>query len=244
MYYNIIIYKMNDHYKYFISGSTSVLLSKFITYPLDRIKLINQTHNKKINMKEIFNKDGIRGYFKNFHIIGLINFPKSGLNFTMLNYFKDTLKLNPFLAGSLAGSISGSLFFPFEIHNIKNSYSFYKNEQNCILCKTPVLKLYSLHLFGIQLYYGLNFGSYNYIKQQLKCYKMNETLETFLSGVIAEYITISVTYPIDTIRKRVIVNYDKFLFSNIYKGFGYMLIKSPISCGIFYTLSEFIYKLL
>lgn len=233
---------IKDEYKYFISGSTSVFLSKLFTYPLDRIRLINQTNQKNYKFFDIFYKEGVKGYFKNFYTIGLINFPKAGLTFTMLNYSKNNLELNPFLSGICAGSISGSLFFPFEMNNIKKIYNLksdnfksYKIWEINNLKK--IIKLYSLHLSGIQMYYGLNFGFFNYIKKFTKDYGM---IGTFVSGVIAEYCTVLITFPIDTIRKRLIVDYSESLYKNLYKGFKYSLIKSPISCGLFYVLSEFI----
>jgi hypothetical protein len=235
---NLINKNIRDEYKYFISGSTSVFFSKLVTYPLDRIRLINQTNQNNYKFTDIFKKEGFRGYFKNFHTIALINFPKAGLTFTVLNYSKNNLELNPFLSGIFAGTISGSLFFPIEINNIKRTYNFNlntstKNIQNM----KGIFKLYSLHLSGIQLYYGLNFGFFNSIKKFTKDYGM---IGTFISGVIAEYCTVLITFPIDTLRKRLIVNYRESLYKSLYKGFKYSLIKSPISCGLFYVLSEFI----
>jgi hypothetical protein len=230
--------KIRDEYKYFITGSTSVFISKFITYPLDRIKLINQTNKQNYNFIDIFKREKIRGYFKNFYKVGLINFPKAGLTFTILNYSNNNLGLNPFLSGIISGTITGSLFFPFEINNIKKTFNLnfdvpIKKIQNI----KNILKLYSIHICGIQIYYGLNFGFFNLAKKFFKKYGL---LGTFMSGVFAEYSTILITFPIDTIRKRLIVNYKESLYKNLYKGFKYSLIKSPISCGIFYVLTEFI----
>jgi len=236
---------MNNDIKYFLVGSTTVCLCKFITYPLDRIRLINQTTMQKHNFSDIFRKEGFRGYFKNFHMIGIVNFPKAGLTFTCLNYSKNTMNYSPFLSGIIAGTVSGTFFFPFDIYNINKTYKIYNsNDETQKMNKLNKLnmkiipKLYMTHIIGLQVYYGINFGMFHLVKKHTEKYG---SVGTFIAGLTAECITILFTYPIDTIRKRIIANYNnKLIYTSLFSGFKYILIKSPVSCGTFYMLSEFL----
>lgn len=221
-------------------GGLSSLITKLTVYPLYRIGTINQT-TQLVSfhyLSHIYNTEGFKGFYKNFGLIAFTTLPKAGLTYSSARYCDNLFhgSYKHFFSGACAGIITTTIFFPIDVINIQKIYKIQNTNFNLIRLTNP-FKTYSIVIFGATTQMCLNYGLYTTTIDYLKQNNKNTYLMNFLVGYIAEMITVTITYPMDTIRKRLYVN-NTNIYSQLYSGYRYVLIKSPISSGIFYLSVE------
>ena len=154
-------YDINDYYNFFLSGSVAGLSSSFAVHPLETIrsKLSAQSNKNSYNgiidcASKIYFNDGITGFYKGLTITLIGSIPFQGINFVTYQSLKNNNSHNTLLNGSIAGFLSVSATYPFDVIKRKLQLSnelgnpMYKGSYDCI--KLTISK------YGIQgLYKGL-----------------------------------------------------------------------------------------
>ena len=238
----IMILKQTDQlYHNVVIGGFSSLITKMTVYPLYRIRTINQANNGSSPfqyLSHIYKTEGYLGFYKNFTLIALTTLPKAGITYSSARYFDNIFSgsYKHFLSGACAGIITTSIFFPIDVINTQKIYKIQNTKYSLTKMIYP-FRTYGFVIFGAMTHSCFNYGLYTTTNNYLKEHHKNSYFRSFMIGYLAELITVTFTYPLDTIRKRLYVNNMNFK-TKLYSGYKYILIKSPISSGIFYLSVE------
>lgn len=199
---------MNNEFKQFLPGFTMGLTRAAISHPFEILKIQSQ-----IGAKNTFNKT----LFKGIGYSLVANSLERGIQFYFFNKFKKENESR--FASSLKSSlISTGISFPYNIILLKrvvsnNSEKFNKN----IFMKSCSLE-YTRNLMGSTLF----LYSYDFYKTKIDLF--------FIPPVLATTNVWLITYPIDTIKNKIIndgkINWKKIGIKNVYQGIQYPLIRS------------------
>lgn len=230
-----------DIIKIFICGGISGGISRTVTAPLERLKVIYQTMYTETKpptvlkgLKDVYKTSGIHGLYKGNSLTIFMSFLEQALRFAIIEYSKTHMQdeygnipQQSFLyIGIITGVLSTFIIFPFDVIRIRMMSS---NEQ-----KIGVLKEFkrTYHYFGYWGYYmgliphlmtvlpsgSLNVFFYNGIKKlaindhDLENPKIGKFM---LLGGFAAYITGTITYPFTLLTSRMIVaNRDIKIYAN------------------------------
>lgn len=199
---------MNNDFKQLLPGFTMGLTRAAISHPFEILKIQSQ-----IGVKNKFDKTLFRGIGYSL----AANSMERGIQFYFFNKFKK--ENDSRLVSSLKSSlISTGISFPYNIILLKrvvsnNSQGFNKN----IFVKSCSLE-YSRNLIGSTLF----LYSYDFYKTQTNLF--------FIPPVLATTNVWLITYPIDTIKNKIIndgqISLKKEGLRGLYKGIQYPLIRS------------------
>jgi solute carrier family 25 phosphate transporter 23/24/25/41 len=218
-----------DILKVFVCGGISGGISRTITSPLERLKLLYQTTYTETKtptvmqgLQDVYKKHGFVSLFKGNSLSIFMSVLEQALRFAIIEYskthFQDDyghIDKNHFLyIGVITGILSSLIIFPFDVVRIRMITS---QEKHTVI--TKIKKIY--HNFGYAGFYmglaphlisvlpsgSLNVFFYNNLKKFLVSDKDLEnpkvTKFMFLGG-FAAYITGTVTYPFNLITSRMI----------------------------------------
>lgn len=245
----------------FAAGGVSGTVSKTITAPIERVKLIIQTQdaNPKIISGEVPRYTGIvncfsrvaseqgvgafwRGNFTNC----IRYFPTQALNLAFKDAFKNVFpRKNPktefwsffavnMLSGGVAGACSLSFVYPLDYartrlaSDVGTGKKSFNGLADC-LAKTArgpkgVLSLYNgfgISVAGIIPYRGVQFGLNDTLNGLNPWQKETTVVGIASKWAVAQFSVIMsgfVTYPFDTVRRRLQMESDKKIEERIYKG--------------------------
>jgi len=222
-------------YDSIISSVFSAIISKTLTNPLERIKVLQQVQNHyNINhynstigaFKYIIKNEGISSLFKS----NLINInrviPNLILRFEFNTYYnkifvkpyKNPSYLNYLASGVCIGSSQILLTYPIEVIRSLRSLdnNMFKGNTISICCKN-IYNNYGVKGFytGLPIsitiggmYIGTQFSIYNYLKD-------NHTKNTFIAGAIAGVIAQTLWYSGDSIKRNMHVNIIEPKYKNV-----------------------------
>jgi len=255
-----------DFFVDFLAGGVSGAVSKTITAPIERVKLIIQTQdaNPKIRSGEVPRYTGIMNCFSRVHseqgmaafwrgnATNCIRyFPTQAFNLAFKDFFKGLFpKYNaktefwPFFAvnlasGGLAGA--GSLCFVYPLDyartrlasDVGSGKKTFEGLGDC-LKKTAsgpkgflgIYNGFGISVAGIIPYRGVQFG-FNDTLRGLNPYAKDLTIKGIVSKwMCAQFSVIMsgfVTYPFDTIRRRLQMESEKPVADRMYKGAAHCL---------------------
>ena len=190
---------MNDY----IYGGISGLCQTTIGYPFDTCKVLLQNNR---NIKDL--------KFKN--LMSGIKYPLTSsifvcsINFGSYNYMKNHLNLNIPLSGALSGLIVSPIVFVSDYGKIQRQMNINPIWKNIIYSKG----FYSVMLRETTAFM-VYFTSFNYARQY--------NIHPFFAGGIAGLANWTITYPIDVIRTRQIMQncsmYNAFKQGRLWKGY-------------------------
>lgn len=220
-----------DIIKIFLCGGISGGLSRTVTAPLERLKVLYQTMYTETKpptmlkgLKDVYRKSGIYGLYKGNSLSIFMSFLEQALRFAIIEYSKTNMQdeygnipQQSFLyIGIITGVLSTLIIFPFDVIKIRMMSS---NEQSF-----GVLKEFrrTFHYFGYWGFYmgliphlmtvlpsgSLNVFFYNGIKKlaitenDLEKPKIGKFM---ILGGFAAYVTGTVTYPLTLLTSRLIV---------------------------------------
>ena len=209
---------MRDNLKNFLYGGISGIVSRTITSPFERLKILRQIFPlkyKNLNFIQsykytLFN-EGYKGFFKGNLVNCVRVFPQQAVNFSIFNLVNKDFNLNYFTSGAIAGITSYLSIYPLETIRSKLSVQVkqhkYKGLLDCFVKTVSTNGYYSLYKgsflasIGMIPFQGTNFLVYNYLNdnynnQNLKIY--NSLFFGSLSGIAS----VSVAYPFDTIKRK------------------------------------------
>lgn len=218
---------MEDNYKSLISGFVGGIIHTIIGYPLDTLKTLKQSKQKK-NNNNLF-----KGLSYPLAQISIINAVTFGSN----NYLK---KFNDNNTSNLyTGLISSFICTPLDKYKIMKQYNlkYDINFQNIINTyrKTHIVTLRELPATYIY------FASYDKLKEN--------NVPTFISGSFGGVNSWLFTYPFDTIKTRIQSNNCKTIMEaikvgHLFNGLNYCLARAFIVNGVNFSVYEYMNKLL
>jgi solute carrier family 25 (adenine nucleotide translocator) protein 4/5/6/31 len=245
----------------FALGGTSGAISKTLTAPIERVKLIIQTQdaNPKIRSGEVqrytgigncfsrvYSEQGLKAFWRGNFTNVIRYFPTQAFNLA----FKDTIKkmfpkYSPktefwqffavnLASGGAAGAGSLSIVYPLDYartrlaSDVGSGKKTFNGLGDCIAktAKGPkgVMGLYNgfgVSVAGIIAYRGVQFGTFDTICG-MNPYKndlgMMGVVSTFGAAQTAVLASALVTYPFDTVRRRLQMESEKKPEDRIYKG--------------------------
>lgn len=188
-------------------------------------------------VSQIYRKSGIFGIYKGHTVTLARIFPYAAINFAAFEKFKSLLNSDKqssnwpwrkLIAGSLAGALSVSITYPFDIIRARVAYDLSHKKPEKITAETSVRSAVNQLSFenrtmeskiplrgfyqgfvptilGIIPYAGVSF----FVFETSKHYLMNlhdvkelPSIEIFASGLLAGALGQTVAYPFDVIRRR------------------------------------------
>lgn len=212
---------MNDNIKNFLYGGTAGIISRTVTSPFERLKILRQIYPDKYKNYNLFQSfrymrstEGFKGYFKGNYTNCLRIFPQQAVNYSIFNFTNDKLsnkldkKLSYFISGGCAGIISYLSIYPLETIRSKLSVQTvdikYKGVIDCFkksITRDGISSLYRgslLASIGMIPFQGTNFMIYNYLKDNYKSSPLNSLFFGSISGICS----VTVSYPFDTIKRK------------------------------------------
>ncbi|EEA05849.1 carrier protein, putative [Cryptosporidium muris RN66] len=205
------------------AGGFSGITTKFIIYPLDRVKILKQIIKYPLETNKnrkswdifriVFQSEGVSGLWKGGSFSLARAFISSGIGFYTFKLMDDKLQSVQFISNNqnsikkfIAGSISGLSIllttYPLDVLNTRRAIL---GICGVPLTHKPALKNLSSGfiwtLFGSIPYGGISFLVFHSLKSYWQKYSELDSLRLWLSGGVAGVIALSITYPIDTLRK-------------------------------------------
>lgn len=225
----------------FIAGGIAGVGSRTFTSPLDVVKIIAQVGSKQHSgfigtFKNIYKQEGLRGFWKGNGVACLRLFPYSAINFAAFNEMKKVMtnpetgrmsNLNSLIAGAVAGVIATVAVYPLDMVKTRltvqvdgqNKYKgiidafrvIYKEEGFFAFYKGMTASILGVIPFG-----GLTFMSYEILAYVWgKPRSELNGLENFINGCLAGSIAQTVSFPFDTLRKKMQAQNKKALTSDV-----------------------------
>lgn len=264
----------------FLSGGMAGLIGKLIICPIDKVKILLQTQNYRTSLNLRDNSNNNANKYKELYYYLKKDIKNNGVsslwvgNMTNISRYMTNQAFNfgikgqiekrinnKLLCGGITGILSSIILFPFDLVKIKlvtDKDKKYKNFFDCIN-KTQkengfkgLFNGLGISMLGNFCYRGLYFGLFDLgNKYLLNNYKINNIyLKKYLMAQGVSLLSETITYPIDTIRKKRILNNKKDkniknCIKNIYKQNGIsgfyngILINSLRTVGSSFVLLSF-----
>ncbi|KAL2479489.1 putative envelope ADP [Abeliophyllum distichum] len=214
----------------FAAGAVAGAAAKTVTAPLDRIKLLMQTHGiragqagakKAIGFIEAFaligKEEGIKGYWKGNlpQVIRII--PYSAVQLFAYETYKklfrgkdgDLSVIGRLAAGACAGMTSTFVTYPLDVLRLRLAvepgYKTMTEVALNMLREEGVASFYNglgPSLIGIAPYIAVNFCVFDLVKKALPEKYQNRTETSMATALISATIATLTCYPLDTVRRQ------------------------------------------
>lgn len=214
----------------FAAGAIAGAAAKTVTAPLDRIKLLMQTHGlragqeaakKGVGFIEAFaligKEEGIKGYWKGNlpQVIRIIPYSAVQL-FAYENYKKlfqgkdgELSVIGRLAAGACAGMTSTFVTYPLDVLRLRLAvdpgYKTMSEVALKMLKEEGVASFYNglgPSLIGIAPYIAVNFCVFDLVKKALPEKYQKRTEASLVTGLISATIATLMCYPLDTVRRQ------------------------------------------
>ena len=208
--------------KNFINGGIAGIVSRTITSPFERLKILRQNFPLQYNNYNLFSSfkymylnEGPKSLFKGNLTNCVRIFPQTAIQYSVFEYSKHKFnyfdkKFNYFLAGGLAGITSYTAIYPLETVRSKLSAQtnekIYKGIVDCLYKSTKqngfqsLYKGCSISAIGMIPFQGSNFLTYNYLNDLYNPY--GSKIKSLIFGSCAGIVAVSLTFPFDTIKRK------------------------------------------
>jgi solute carrier family 25 phosphate transporter 23/24/25/41 len=213
-------------YKITLAGTTTAVVTKTVTAPLDRMKILYQLQalrnpgkygNVWNTTKTICAEEGVRGLYKGNFVNTLRCIPSYSLKFTFNEYYKKvfTSETKPSFTsligvGMLTGVSQISLTYPLDL--LKTRYSMAETNGSLGSYTMKMLKTegipgfykgMSVSLLSGSLHVGIQMSAFDIYKHTLD----RDTMYSKMTcGSMAGLTALLLTYPGDMVKKRMHVN--------------------------------------
>ncbi|KAL5740407.1 hypothetical protein ACOSP7_029291 [Xanthoceras sorbifolium] len=214
----------------FAAGAAAGAAAKTVTAPLDRIKLLMQTHGVRVGhesakkaigfieaIKLIVKEEGIKGYWKGNlpQVIRII--PYSAVQLFAYETYKKLFKgkdgelsvIGRLAAGACAGMTSTFVTYPLDVLRLRLAvepgYRTMSEVALNMLREEGVASFYyglGPSLIGIAPYIAVNFCIFDLVKKSLPEKYQQKAEASLLTAVVSAGVATLTCYPLDTIRRQ------------------------------------------
>ena len=225
-----------------ISGGIAGCIARTFTSPLEVIKTLKQTTSSSKSFsqcfKNIYETEGIRGYFRGNGTYLIRTLPYSAIQFLTFEQTNNYLANNNInksirylISGASAGFTSLTFTYPLEVIRTRLTIQSRQNPEYTGITNAytkivqtegikGLFKGYTMSCMGFIPYLTINFYTFNYLKDNTN--PTGNTLINLANGSVAGTAAISITYPSDLIRRKLQVNKEQNIgifktIKNIYK---------------------------
>ena len=225
-----------------ISGGIAGCIARTFTSPLEVIKTLKQTTSSSKSFsqcfKNIYETEGIRGYFRGNGTYLIRTLPYSAIQFLTFEQTNNYLANNNInknirylISGASAGFTSLTFTYPLEVIRTRLTIQSRQNPEYTGITNAytkivqtegirGLFKGYTMSCMGFIPYLTINFYTFNYLKDHTN--PTGNTLINLANGSVAGTAAISITYPSDLIRRKLQVNKEQNIgifktIKNIYK---------------------------
>jgi solute carrier family 25 phosphate transporter 23/24/25/41 len=211
------------------SGATAGVVSRSVTAPLERVKIIKQVRNTGRNMFgdiiHIYSKEGVKSFWKGNGINAVRIAPYNAIQMASFYKYKRLLKIDgedkykhskTFLASSSAGMTSVISCYPLDL--VRSAVTI-QMENGCgkekrvrdiiknIYRKKGIRGFYNglgASLIGIVPYIGINLYTFDNLKSMFQPHPSHShfDLYNFGMGSISTTVSVCITYPLEVTRRR------------------------------------------
>ncbi|KAM9994541.1 hypothetical protein ACTFIZ_007680 [Dictyostelium cf. discoideum] len=248
------------HSNDFFSGLVAGIASRTLTAPLERIKILNQVevilkdgtkYNRIIPaFKVIIKEEGIVGLFRGNFVNIIKAGPQSAIRFYSYGAFKRMASepdgsitvINRMWAGASSGVVSVALTHPLDVIKthisvIAPTTATIKNATKGIYRDLGIIGFFrglSAGILNIAPFAALNFTFYETIKEKTQQYilKSPPLYAPSIYGAISGGLTMTILYPLDVVKRRIMLQHFDRNQSPIYKNFIDAIIKITKTEGI------------
>ncbi|XP_057498392.1 probable envelope ADP,ATP carrier protein, chloroplastic isoform X1 [Actinidia eriantha] len=214
----------------FLAGAVAGAAAKTVTAPLDRIKLLMQTHGlrarqegakKAIGFIEAFTligkQEGLKGYWKGNlpQVIRII--PYSAVQLFAYDTYKNLFRgkddelsvIGRLAAGACAGMTSTFVTYPLDVLRLRLAvepgYKTMSEVALNMLREEGVASFYNglgPSLIGIAPYIAVNFCIFDLLKQSVPKKYQNRTETSLAMALVSATLSTLMCYPLDTMRRQ------------------------------------------
>ncbi|KAI3781609.1 hypothetical protein L2E82_11627 [Cichorium intybus] len=214
----------------FVAGAIAGAAAKTVTAPLDRIKLIMQTHGIRAGQEtakktlgfieavvSIGKQEGVKGYWKGNLAQVLRILPYSAVQLFAYESYKklytgkdgELSVIGRLAAGASAGMTSTFVTYPLDVLRLRMAVDpGYQTMTNVVVRMLKEEGLGSFYrglvpsLIGIAPYVAVNFCVFDLVKKSLPEKFRNKTEASLVTAFVAATIATVTCYPLDTIRRQ------------------------------------------
>ncbi|KAJ6913290.1 envelope ADP,ATP carrier protein [Populus alba x Populus x berolinensis] len=214
----------------FAAGAVAGAAAKTVTAPLDRIKLLMQTHGVRAGQESakkaigfieaivmIGKEEGVKGYWKGNlpQVIRII--PYSAVQLLAYETYKKLFKgkdgelsvIGRLAAGACAGMTSTFVTYPLDVLRLRLAvdpgYRTMSEIALTMLREEGVASFYfglGPSLLGIAPYIAVNFCIFDLVKKSLPEKYQQKTQSSLLTAVVSAAVATLTCYPLDTVRRQ------------------------------------------
>ncbi|EGC28894.1 hypothetical protein DICPUDRAFT_85047 [Dictyostelium purpureum] len=214
----------------FFSGGMAGVTAKSAIAPLERVKILYQIKSELYSINSIFGSiskivenEGIKGLWRGNSATILRVFPYAAVQFLSYDSIRKHLitdqksSFQSFLAGSSAGGISVIATYPLDLTRARLAIEIDRtkyNKPHQLLIKTfraegfkGIYRGIQPTLIGILPYGGFSFSTFEYLKKNAPAQFVDENgsingTYKLVAGGVAGGVAQTVSYPLDTVRRR------------------------------------------
>lgn len=237
-------------YNHFVSGGLSGIITKTITSPLDRVKILfqlksldkSETYNIRKTYTNVIKNEGFLSLYKGNFTNCLKAIPTYGLKFGLNDYFqqsyksKRSLKKNIFYSGLMSGFLQTTATYPLDLIRTrlvlleKLGYR-YNGIYDCFkqtIAKEGVMSIYKGYnptIYVATLYVGMQMTFYDFYKNSIMK-KKSTAFTPLIAGSLTGLTNSLIFYPSEVIKRRLQlngINGNKKLFSSPRECISYII---------------------
>nr|XP_043622685.1 probable envelope ADP,ATP carrier protein, chloroplastic [Erigeron canadensis] len=214
----------------FAAGAVAGAAAKTVTAPLDRIKLIMQTHGVRAGQESVKKsigfieavisvgqQEGVKGYWKGNLAQVIRILPYSAVQLFAYEYYKKIFRgkdgelsvIGRLAAGASAGMTSTFVTYPLDVLRLRMAVDpGYQTMTNVIVTMLKEEGVGSFYrglvpsLISIAPYVAVNFCVFDLVKKSLPEKFRNKTEASLLTAFLAAGVATLTCYPLDTIRRQ------------------------------------------
>jgi solute carrier family 25 protein 16 len=207
--------------RHFLAGGLAGCSAKTLIAPFDRVKILFQTESPLVAghahktfgvfpaIGQIYSKQGFISLYRGHSMTLARIFPYAAIQFASYERWKALmdkldipLRIKRFLSGSLAGVTAVTCTYPFDMLRTRLVYRGESLRQIVKAIGTERFSFfqgYSATFCGVFLYAGSSFGTFEWLKSVF--FTENVGVK-FLCGMVAGLTGQTISYPLETIRRR------------------------------------------
>mmetsp|Transcript_34798 Transcript_34798/g.55961 ORF Transcript_34798/g.55961 Transcript_34798/m.55961 type:complete len:458 (-) Transcript_34798:204-1577(-) len=210
----------------FLSGGVAGFVSRTLTAPADRIKMMMQSGGKGTRIgqviKEVYAEGGLAAFWRGNGANVIKIMPESAAKFYCYEYLKQQIIADPadvkiherLLSGSLAGMMAQTVIYPMEVVKTRMAISAPGTYSGIIGCFSKIMQNEGLGALykglgasniGIIPYAGVDLAVYGTVKDRWIAQNPNKKpawYETLTMGAFSSFCGQIVAYPLQLVRTK------------------------------------------